>query len=336
MRRFLLLTMVMISLKAISQDSTINDLTKDMDGSANEKKVPAKIFDSQKAINANTTETVGKGKMEFRVMHNFYDVAGTNGGIENFFGLDNAADIKIAFQVGLGHRFDVVGARIRGGEPYQTPYTRVQKIYELGFKYKFLEQLENDPKHPLSMALFANIAVTSMPIPPQVLSAPPAVQDSAINHYENFSERLSQTLQLIIARKFGKVSLQVSGTLVHTNRVTTGDDNSILALGAVARVPISKRVAIIIDYMHPFHSEDAKNFFKSPGSVVHPVTNFYDLLGVGFEITTAGHVFHLNFTNSTELLENRYIPRTVTSWSKGQFRWSFSIARKFSLWRPKS
>jgi hypothetical protein len=40
----------MISLKAISQDSTINDLTKDMDGSANEKNQPVKIFDSQKAI----------------------------------------------------------------------------------------------------------------------------------------------------------------------------------------------------------------------------------------------------------------------------------------------
>ena len=59
----------------------------------------------------------------------------------------------------------------------------------------------------------------------------------------------------------------------------------------------------------------------------------YDVFGVGVEILTQGHVFHLNFTNATETLENRFIPKTITSWGKGQYRWAFTISRNFTLFR---
>ena len=37
-----------------------------------------------------------------------------------------------------------------------------------------------------------------------------------------------------------------------------------------------------------------------------------------------------------KLLENRFIPRTTTAWSKGQFRWGFTISRDFDLlWKKK-
>jgi hypothetical protein len=57
------------------------------------------------------------------------------------------------------------------------------------------------------------------------MNAPPVIQDSAANFYQSFSERLSQTVQLImhIESEFASKC-----TYVHTNRVTTGDDNSIL------------------------------------------------------------------------------------------------------------
>jgi hypothetical protein len=79
-----------------------------------------------------------------------------------------------------------------------------------------------------------------------------------------------------------------------------------------------------------------EQFYKTSGPTVPQVTKFYDPLGIGVEITTAGHVFHMNFTNTTEILENRFIPRTVTSWGKGQFRWGFTVARTFVLWREKN
>jgi hypothetical protein len=274
--------------------------------------------------------------MDFRVIHNFYDVAGSNGGIKRFFGFDNAADIKIGFEIGLGHHLDLIASRVRGGEPYNTSFSQVQKIYELGFKYKLLEQRENDPRHPLSLAIFANTAISSMSVPNGVLNNPSqAVKDSAETNFQNLSERMSQFVQLIIARKFGKVSLQISGSYVHRNRTIKGDDKSIVALGVAARIPLTRKFAFIIDYVHPFHSQSSKDLFNNPNSAVHQKIKFYDPLGVGLEILTAGHVFHLNFTNAVEILENRLIPRTVTSWGKGQYRWGFNISRTFSLWRPK-
>src|SRR5579885_3285410 len=104
MQKSMFLFSLLFSLHAWAQDSTFNSLLKGMEPKTSNQKPAVKIFESERLINANTTELVGKGKMVFRVIHNFYDVAGSAGGIKNFFGLDNAADIKISFQTGLGKR----------------------------------------------------------------------------------------------------------------------------------------------------------------------------------------------------------------------------------------
>jgi hypothetical protein len=116
------------------------------------------------------------------------------------------------------------------------------------------------------------------------------------------------------------------------------------ALGGAIRFPVTRNFNIILDYFHPFRSKESKEFFKTVDNVYDPpndiVVNpksltFYDPIGISFEFTTPGHVFNLNFTNATEILENRFIPRTTTSWGKGQFRWGFTIARKFVISRKK-
>lgn len=333
MKRTIIFLSLLFSIGCFAQDSTMNLLTKDMNTKADSSKKPVKIFDSERLINANTTELIGKGKMDFRVIHNFYDIGGTGGGLKNFFGFDNAADIKIGFEIGLGNRLDVLVARTRGGEPYTNRFSAVKKIWELGFKWKLMEQRENDARHPLSMALFVNDAVASMQTP---TFERVSLGDSAETNYKSFSERMSQVLQLIIAHKAGKVSLELNGTFVHRNRVITGDDKSIFALGGAIRIPLSKNFAFIVDYIHPFHSQSSKDFFNTIGSTVPQRIKFHDPLGIGFEILTAGHVFHVNFTNAVEILENRMIPRTVTSWGNGQFRWGFTISRTFVLWREKA
>jgi hypothetical protein len=54
-------------------------------------------------------------------------------------------------------------------------------------------------------------------------------------------------------------------------------------------------------------------------------------LALGIEIETGGHVFHLNFTNSSGIIENNYIPNTTDSWLKGGFKFGFNISRVFTL-----
>ncbi len=311
----------------ISKAQTDSSLSAMMnDDQVSSGKVPTKIFYSQKLINSNTVEMLKKGHMEFRVLHNFGDVAGVRGGIKNFFGLDGAEDIKISFQLALSDKLNLIFARDRGGQRDEGGFKARddwRQLWELGLKTSFMEQRENDPSHPLSIGLYANAVFSSMKID--------SLQQTrkAENSFKNFSDRGSWMAQLMIAKKIGKVSLQFTPTLVHTNLVINGDDKNVLALAGAIRIPIVKKFSLIADYYHPMRSGHARDTLRARNIGVH------DIFGIGFEMITAGHVFHFNVTNSTNLLENRFIPRTVTSWGKGQYRWGFTIARDFIVFRKK-
>lgn len=270
------------------------------------------IFSSSRLINANTVELVPRGILEFKVTHNFGDIAGDQGGIKNFFGLDGATDIRIGFQYGLSNKVNLIAARAKG-------MNLVRQLYELGIKYRFLQQANNGG-HPISAALFANVVVSTV-----TANANPDRENS----FDNFSDRLSQTVQLMFGHKFGNISIQLNPTLVHTNYVVPGDEKTLFALGGALRIPVKGRFSLLADYFHTFRSQSSIDLFKLQD------IRFYDALGVGVEFLTEGHVFHLNFTNATEILENRFIPRTVTSWGKGQYRWGFTVSRDFDMIRKK-
>jgi hypothetical protein len=328
MKKYLLLIMTIASLKAISQDSTMNSLMKDMDSQPDSKKKPVQIFNGVKAINANTTEMTGKGKMDFRITHNFDDIDGKGGLFGRFLGLDNARDVRIGFHIGLTDWLDVNVARVKGaGAVTNNSAGSSGKFYELALKFLLMQQRENDPKHPLSLALFLNNTIaTSTTVP----------FDNFDGSFEDFSDRLSQTIQLIIAKKVGKISLQLNPTFVNTSYVIENDDKSMFALGGAIRFPVSKNFNIILDYFHPFRSKESKDFFKDTAlNNYNTPLKFYNPLGLSFEFVTPGHVFNLNFTNSSDILENRFIPYTNKSWTKGKFRWGFTISRKFVMWREK-
>jgi len=318
MRNLLFVFCLFISFEAMAQtDTASNKLMNELDGKAAspEGKKPAKVFLAQRLINANTVEVLEKGHLEFKVVHNFGDIGGTFGGLKNAYGLDNSTDIKIAFTYGITKNLNVLVSRSKGAG------TSVLQLWELGFKYKFMQQIENDPSHPVSVAAFVN----------GVISSQTASKDSSREHYFTRSiDRQSQTVQLMVARKFGKIiSVQLNPTYVHTNYVVKDDVPNIFAMGAAIRVPIYKKFVFIADYFHPFRSQTSIDSFKVKG------IDFYDVLGVGLELVTPGHIFHVNFTNTTSILENRFIPRTTSSWGKGQYRWGFTVARNFVIRKKK-
>lgn len=273
---------------------------------------PTKVFYSQKLINAKTVEVLRKGVLEFNVSHSFGDVGGDNGGIKRFFGLDNTTDVRIGFQLGLSDKFNLVAARTKG--------LYVTQQWELGVKWQLLRQMDNDPSHPLSLTLYANDVVSTQK------ASPLADQETS---FADFGDRHSQIVQLMLARKMGKLSLQLNPLFLHTNHVVPYDQENIFALGGALRLPLSKKIILIADYYHPFRSQRTKDGFKAEG------IKLYDPFGIGFEILTEGHVFHLNFTNATEILENRFIRKTATNWGDGEFRWAFTLSRNFVLFRDK-
>ena len=279
-----------------------------------EEAPPTKVFYSQRVINTKSVEVLKKGVLEFNVAHNFGDVAGDQGGIKRFFGLDNSTDVRIGFQLGLSDKFNLVAARAKG--------LSVTQQWELGVKWQLLTQMDNDPGHPLSLTLYANEVVSTQPRSNRSLG----VTESS---FEEFSDRHSQIIQLLVARKMGKVSLQLNPLFLHTSHVLPYDQENIFALGGAIRIPLSKKIILLADYFHPFRSQSTRDAFEAVDQ------KLYDPFGIGFEIVTEGHVFHLNFTNALEILENRFIRKTTTNWGDGEFRWAFTISRNFVLFRDK-
>jgi len=329
MRKVVFLFLVLMSNYAFAQeDTSVTKLMNSMDGPAKKTGEATKVFYAQKLINANTVEVLHKGILEFKVVHNFGDVAGKNGGAKNFFGLDAANDIRIALQAGLTNKLNVFVSRSRGD------YLSQAKLVEVGLKYQFLKQMDNDPKHPLSLTLFANTAVSTMAADTFNNISAVKTQD---DRFKDFSDRLSQVVQLMIARRFGNISLQLNPTYVHAGLVLPNDKPSLFALGMAARVPLSKKFVLVADYFHPFRSSTSRRTLETQlATYGNPDQSaLHDIFGVGVEILTPGHMFHLNFTNATSTLENRFIRRTYSSWGKGQFHWGFTVARNFVLFRDK-
>jgi hypothetical protein len=302
---FGILSLVLISAKAQTDSVTIIEDKKE------EEKPATKIFYSQKVINTKSVEVLRKGILEFNVSHNFGDIAGDNGGIRRFFGLDNSTDVRIGFQLGLSDKFNLVAARTKG--------LFVTQQWELGLKWQLLHQAD-DSGHPLSLTMYVNDVVSTQK------RSPLAGQETS---FTDFSDRHSQIVQLMLARKCGKISLQLNPLYLHTNLVVPYDQENIFALGGAIRLPLSKKIILLADYFHPFRSESTKDAFEANN------LKLYDPFGIGLEIVTEGHVFHLNFTNATEILENRFIRKTVTNWGDGEYRWAFTISRNFILFKDK-
>lgn len=308
---------ILISLISAGPLTAQDDLSKLFnDSTARSKQVPVvATFKSTQIINGQSNETIHKHDLVFIVQHRFGDIAGTNGGIKNFFGLDNSSDILIAFDYGISDRLSMGTGRAKGA-PNGTS-TSIKQLYYLNLKYRLLRQTTND-RIPFSITLFANTAASAM-----------SKLDLAISDadFQDFSDRLSGVGQIIIARKFTDAfSLAVLPTYVRRNYVQFMDLNNLFALGIGGRFKFTQSMALVIDYFLPFRSKESKSYYSEERDF-----NFYHPLGIGLEIETGGHIFHLSFTNSTAVLENQFIPSTSSNWTSGAFRWGFSISRTFTL-----
>jgi hypothetical protein len=278
--------------------------------SGGHEKVSA-TFKSTRLINGHTNETIHKNELDFKVDHRFGDIAGSNGGLRQFFGLDNSTDIRIGFEYGLSDRLTIGLARAKGA-------TTVQQLYEGSLKYKLLEQTV-DGHVPVAVTLFGSNTIAAVRANRE--------DPTSATAYENFGDRMNYVAQMIIARKFNSnFSFVITPTYVHRNFTVFRDQNDLFAIRAGGRAKLSKRMALVIDYFLPFRNDEDQAYLERIGN-----RKFYNPLGVGLEIETGGHVFHLNFTNATAIQEVQFIPETTSSWTKGQYRWGFGISRRFSL-----
>lgn len=276
-------------------------------------------FKSGNIINAQSNETVHKHDLVFAITHRFGDIGGSYGGVKTLYGLDNSTDIKIAFEYGISDRLMIGVARTKGAAETrftQVPFNSLRQLWEFKIKYRLLQQT-TDSHQPFSLTLFANAVASSQPAFEAL---------SSDIHFQQFSDRWSFIGQAILTRKMNdNLSLAILPTYFRRNFVAFGDEHDLFALGFGGRLKCTKNMAILFDGFMPFRSKESVAYFKSNH------IRFQAPLAIGWEIQTAGHVFHVIFTNATAILENQFIPYTTRSWGKGAFRWGFTISRTFTL-----
>jgi len=268
-------------------------------------------FRDTRVINTHSIETLPKRKLDVRIVHRFGDFAGDNGGFQTLFGLENASDVVIGAEYGFSDNLTVGLYRAKGAGSMPDGTAGLRQLLNGILKYRFMRQTEDD-ETPISMAF---VGTTSMSTAEKVENSP-----EAIRSFPKFSHRFAYNAQLILARKFShNFSLQLIPGYTHRALVPFEDENGIFSLGAATRLQLSKVYAFVADATFPLTSSRTTD------------EGFYPAIGVGLEIDTGGHVFQVNFTNATAIMETDYIPYTTSNWGDGEFRLGFTISRWFNL-----
>lgn len=267
-------------------------------------------FKDTRVINTPSVELIPRGKLDFRIGHRFGDAAGDAGGWPTFYGLEEAEDVMIGLDYGLRDNWMIGLNRTKGSGPLRQNINASTKL-------RIIEQ-EVNGRQPFSLVLYGLVSYSTMQR---------STREDDLNFFRKPEHRLGYHLQLLMARKFAdRLSLQVGAGWTYRNIVPFDDVNDVVHLSGAARIQVSKSIGIILDAVVPF-GELRNEQVDEDGSRV-----FFPALGIGIEWETGGgHVFQMNFTNATGLMETDYIPYTTSNWLDGQFRFGFTISRLFTI-----
>lgn len=252
--------------------------------------VPAS-FKATRVINLHSLESMAAGELDIRISHRFGFISG---GAYELWGLDQST-IRLGVDYGITDRL-MIGA---GRSSYE-------KTFDGFFKIKVLRQSTGAKKTPLTLALLSSVALKTL-----------KPSDPTRENY--LSNNLYYTFQMIFGRKFSDAfSLEFAPSLVHRNLVATAaEENDVLAMGAGARLKLSKRLSLNAEYIYVLPDQLAPQYYNS--------------LSIGIDIETGGHVFQLHFSNSTSMIEKGFITETVGDWANGDIHFGFNISRVFNV-----
>lgn len=290
MKQYILLfiLILIIPIKAFSQDleaileEEASDTTMTVSGT----------FNGTRLLNGHSVETRKTGVLEFLISHRFGRV---NSGFDQLFGLDDS-NIRFGFEYAMTDNLTIALGR-----------SSFEKTFDGYAKYRLLHQKTGKTTFPFSLTLFGSATEKT-------------IKDYQPENKPTFSERLTYTGQILIARKFSpNLSVQFAPTYVHYNTVPEDNDpHDMIALGFGTRLKISKRVSINGEYyynLNPFESmADVKNS-----------------IAFGIDIETGGHIFQLVFTNAVSMIEKGFIAETSGGFFKGDIHFGFNISRAFQI-----
>tara|TARA_R100000908_G_scaffold61985_2_gene40800 strand:- start:77624 stop:78451 length:828 start_codon:yes stop_codon:yes gene_type:complete len=250
------------------------------------------IFLAGSIAGLSTVTALPAKNLNTMVMHNFGLVSG---GIDEFFGLDGGAAVRLGIDYGITDRLDIGIGR-----------TSLENMVDLRVKYVLLQQLRSDDI-PIQIALKGGVGI--------------ATQKERRFDY-SFTERLNYLASVLIARKFSdQFSLQVSPMISHQNTVVKelpneSLHNTLFGIGLAGRYKLNARNAVGFEFL----------------PVIGPRnTNTKDHVAISYEIDTGGHVFQIFFMTGRWFTEQHLLSRTNDDFSAMDFRLGFNINRFFGL-----
>ena len=277
-----------------AQDDLLNDLESDV---VQDNTVIA-TFKGLKIVNFESTKLASSKDLFLVIAHRFGSV---KYGFDDFFGLDNAVT-QIKFIYGVNEWLNIGVAR--------SSYT---KKYGVHAKYRLLQQRKD--------GFLVSVVGYNL------ITANTSLEEDQFPNIE-FSDRLTYTSQILIARKFSEsFSFLIAPTYIHENLATRSrevmdgetttydEDHNQYALGFGGRYKLSKRWSLNVDY--GLHLNRNKN------------SNFRNPFSVGFDLETGGHVFQMHFTNAQAMFEEGYIVNAQGDWSTGDIFFGFNLSRVF-------
>ncbi|MBO9584880.1 MAG: hypothetical protein J7574_12040 [Flavobacterium sp.] len=211
-------------------------------------------------------------------------------GLDNFFGLDEAYT-KIGGIYGVTDWLSIGASR-------QTH----NKIYELTAKYRLKGQEENG--FPVTIVGYNTMDINT---------------NLSTDIYPNleFHNRLAYTTQLLISRKFtDRFSAQLTPVFIHKNlyEPLTEKDNQFV-IGTGGRYKLTKRLSVNLEYAARIDAPE------------HDV--YHNLLSLGLDIETGGHIFQLVFSNCQTMNDVYVYSNATGKWNGGSIYFGFNLYRVF-------
>jgi hypothetical protein len=297
MKRFILLTGFALAgmFPLIAQPDDLAKMLEEEMSKDAEPDYATATFKTTRIINGHTVENVAGGVLDMRISHRFGAI---NSGINNFYGLD-VATMRVSLEYGINRWLMIGGGR-----------STYEKTYDSFIKAKLLRQSKGSRNMPITLSYFASMQTKTVPF---------AVE----NRTNFFTSNMFFVHQLIAARKFNEsFSFQIMPTLVHRNLVDSiASPHDLISIGMGGRMKLSRRTSINVEYFYQLPQ------FKPEGT--------RDVLSIGFDIETGGHVFQLCFTNSPYMVEKAFIHETKGSWKAGDIIGGFNLSRNFTIRDPR-
>jgi hypothetical protein len=215
-----------------------------------------------------------------------------NSGAYNLWGLDQS-NIRLALEYSLGDQLMIGMGR-----------SSFEKTFDGFIKYQFVTQQKGEKNIPVTATFFSSVAIETL---------------NRFDDFEpTFADKLTYTYQLMIGRKMTPdLSLQLSPTVLQYNLIEADEiQNMIVALGIGGRYKVSSRVTINAEYFYQMSDKSAV---------------YQDAIAIGVDLETGGHVFQLQLTNATAMIEKGFVGETTNDFFGGDIHFGFNISRAFQL-----